>query len=117
MNVLNKNLLSEYLAKGNELCAVGEYQKAIDALDDVLKIDPKNVSALTSKRSVLEKIGKYQEAVEMHDEIDGALYNEVKEAQKSGNFLEAFTLASIKRWDHFCNTGLLLYRLGEYDAA
>lgn len=64
MDVLNQNLLSEYLVKGNEFCATGEYQKAIEMFDEVLKIDPKNIKALQCKGPVLNDLGKYQEAME-----------------------------------------------------
>jgi len=116
MNTLNQNLLSEHLAKGNEFCAAGEYQEAIESFNEALEIDPNNVNALEQIRFALEKLGAYQLAADMHGAIIEALGYEWEMAIKLGKFFEMPRIFSGKKRT-LNNTGILLFKSGKYQEA
>lgn len=44
--------------KGNALSRLSRFQEVIEVCDEILKIDPKNVSVLNNKINALNKISK-----------------------------------------------------------
>jgi len=80
-------LLSEFkknslIRKAHELNSKGEYQKAIECYDEILRTDLYYTNAWYGKSVVLRELGKYQDALEANEkalELDpeyvGALTN------------------------------------------
>ena len=57
----------DFVEKGNLLDSQGEYQKAIAAYNNALRIDPADADALFNKGETLVKIGKLAEAQKLFD--------------------------------------------------
>jgi tetratricopeptide (TPR) repeat protein len=55
------------LRQANEMKHREDYTKAIEAYDQVLKIDPRHARALHSKGNVLDMLGRYEEAISCYD--------------------------------------------------
>jgi|GEM_PF-3769407 len=65
---INPDLEDSWFHQGEILYKQKEYQKAIDAYKQVLKIQPKNIKALYNMGLCYESLEEYGEAVRMYDE-------------------------------------------------
>jgi tetratricopeptide (TPR) repeat protein len=54
--------------KGNSLIAQSQYDEAIKAYDEAIRLDPGYATAWNNKGIALKKWGKYEEAVRAYDE-------------------------------------------------
>ena len=68
MNLIKPNLAGLWIVKGDALCGMGNYNEAIEAYDEALKLNPKLVMAWNDKAWVLNSQGKYDEALKACDE-------------------------------------------------
>ncbi len=64
----NSNQAIEWYNKGVDLGTLGQYQEAIEAYDQALKINPELTAAWYNKGMDLGTLGRYQEAIEAYDQ-------------------------------------------------
>lgn len=76
MNIFNLRKKKKYQEDGNTWILVGvlleqsgKHEKAIEAFDKALKINPLNVAAWTNKGASLTDLGRYLEAIECFDAV------------------------------------------------
>jgi tetratricopeptide (TPR) repeat protein len=87
----------DWYKKGAALDDQGKYDEAIQAFDNAIGIDPKDVDAWNYKGIALHKLGKYDEAIKAYDKA-----------------IELDYLEDTYAW---YNKGLTLYQQGKYDEA
>lgn len=87
---------SEKIHEGNMLLNKSKYLDAIKSYDQVLKVDPRSVEALTGKGVALANLDRFEEAITWFDKaikIDpkfpDALYNKAGALAELGKFDEA----------------------------
>lgn len=59
----------EWLERGNELFSQGDYEEAIEAYDEALRLDPENPVAWSNKGTALINQRRYEEAIQAFDEV------------------------------------------------
>jgi tetratricopeptide (TPR) repeat protein len=64
---------SYWFEKGNELLESRSYEKAVQAYDEAISIDPEFAEALTAKGIALVGLGKYNDAIECFDKATDVL--------------------------------------------
>jgi tetratricopeptide (TPR) repeat protein len=64
------NIPAAFLAQASHHMKRKETDKAIKVLDEAIKIDPRNISALEMKGRILVTDKKYKEAVKLFDEVE-----------------------------------------------
>lgn len=85
-----------WYAKGYNLARQGEYDEAIKAYDEAIRLDPKYVNAWYAKGNNLNNLGRYHEAIEAYDETirldtkyENAWYAKGVVLRKQGKYDEA----------------------------
>ena len=68
-NIDGKSAL-EWFNQGIELKKAGNYYKAIDCFENVVKIDPANKATWKLLGDLYEQIGNYQKTIECYDKSD-----------------------------------------------
>ena len=61
--------IKQLLQDASALALSEEYQEALILYDKILKIDPKNLDALTDKATTLQRIGKNSEALDYYQKV------------------------------------------------
>lgn len=69
MNPSDNKKLELYFKKAESLISLGTNGEALEILNEMLKIDSKNVYAINNKGYVLNQLGKWEEAIEIFNEI------------------------------------------------
>ena len=122
--------VSLMIAKGCDLGTKGKYSKAIDVLDEVLKIDSKNTSALKAKGLALHQLDEHEEAIETFDKAlkinpkeKGVLEKKASSLQELNRHEDAIKLfdevlkIDPKSTIALNNKGVSLEKLGKYREA
>lgn len=70
---------------GNEAYTGKDYDRALRAYDEALTIDPRNTTALHNKADALYRLGKYDEAGEIFDQLAKSETNTARKAESFHN--------------------------------
>ena len=68
ISAIGQETTSSWTDKGVALSNQGNYNEAIKAFDEAIKLDPQNAKAWDYKGVALNALGKYDEAVKAFDE-------------------------------------------------
>ena len=131
MNVLDDSRSKEYwFYKGNEFLDQGKYNKAINAYDKALAIDPSFDVALNNKGVALSEIGRYNDSLEafnsviaLHPDSMDVWYSKagvLKDMGYHNKSLEAYDKAlelDPENKNVLYDKAVVLKNLGRYEAA
>jgi len=69
MNSFENKKLESLIAEAQGFISSDKYEKAIEILDEALKMEPKDLAALYGKGLSLNELGKYYEALVILDQV------------------------------------------------
>ena len=92
----NGDKANDWFDKGSEFINSGDYGQAVEAFDNVLKLDPENIDALINKGVAFRYLGQYEQSL--------AAYEKALEERPDDA-------------DIWYNKGIVLGYLGEYENA
>ena len=56
--------LNDYMAKGNEFLVDGEFENAVNAFSQVLRLDVNNIEAYNNRGVAYKSLGEFQKAID-----------------------------------------------------
>jgi len=87
INPTNPNAI---IVKGNSFWALKDYDKALGCFEQAIKINPSNVLAWKNKKTLLESIGRIEEAHETEDDLIDIYVLEISKIINDRNFQKLF---------------------------
>ncbi len=113
--LMNQNENLELFELGLQYIEEENYQTSLDVFEQMISIDPNNMDAWIQKGIVLEKLGRYTEAIEANNRVISCYPNSQK--NQSEKNIEKIVKFEVDNYPNWFEQGIALDNLGRFDEA